>query len=139
VNDSDLQGDTNVEIYREQWRALVAMRDSSFKNQGFGLRVESISFKAEAQEPLLLLPDYLAGCFLADRHRTVVRPVGLGNEFLPLARRLFAVPGIGVSFEAFHHEYPASVAALVEDRIALAAIAGASRRVRKTPTPPRSH
>lgn len=135
VNDGELSDDENIDVYRQHWSKLVTMQNT-FKNQGFSLVVESVDFATEQDEPLLLLPDYLAGCFLACENRHVRRPTALPeHEFLPLATRLFAAPGVGVSFEDFTEEYAPTVTALADDPIARAAAVGARRRARTAGRP----
>lgn len=62
ICDTDIQGHENIETFRYMWSQLQThsrMKDA----YGVEHQIQCVDFKTEQEEPLLLAPDFLAGCF----------------------------------------------------------------------------
>lgn len=60
IFDTEIEGDDNVEVFRELWEARNA-RQPLANILGIHRHATSVAFTTEQDEPLLLLPDYVAG------------------------------------------------------------------------------
>lgn len=60
IFDDEIQGDDNVEVFLELWKARNAHQPLA-NILGIHQEVVNVSLKTEQEEPLLLLPDYVAG------------------------------------------------------------------------------
>jgi hypothetical protein len=62
VCDTDIQGQENIDVFRNMWSEY--QRHSKVK-EVFKVehQIQAVDFKTEQDEPLLLAPDFVAGCF----------------------------------------------------------------------------
>lgn len=65
VSDTDIQGQENRDTFRFLWDRYAA-KSRFFRNHNMRLIVEDVDFRTEEQEPILLLPDHIAGCLHCD-------------------------------------------------------------------------
>jgi len=67
ISDTDIQGEENQNFFKslwEEWSKKTRIKDIL----GFLPVINEISFETEQDEPLLILPDYLAGLFNWDKN-----------------------------------------------------------------------
>lgn len=63
--DSDIQGEDNVRVFKLIWEVFTSSPQSLLAQAGLIVSVRSVGLATEEEEPLLLLPDYVAGVFQA--------------------------------------------------------------------------
>jgi hypothetical protein len=76
VLDSDIQGDENQDTFKFLWETYAAKSDL-LRNLNVGLVLDKVEFRTEQQDPVLLLPDHIAGCMQCE--------VGVPDSDLPAA------------------------------------------------------
>jgi len=79
---TDIQGDENQDTFKFLWETYPA-KSSLLRNLNVGLVLDKVEFRTEQQDPLLLLPDHIAGCLQCE--------VGVPDSDLPAALDRYAV------------------------------------------------
>ena len=62
TSDTDIQGQGNIDTFRYMWTEYQS-RSKMRKKLGVEFKMQAIELKTEQDEPLLLAPDFIAGCF----------------------------------------------------------------------------
>jgi hypothetical protein len=107
ICDSDIQGDESKDFFRENWEKWT--QTSQFlKSLRIGLCIDQLEFQTEENEPLLLLPDYLAGYVQFNTNpKTIALPEKLRiNHVKKFAKELTKIKTYNVVTRPFDDIYP---------------------------------